>query len=92
MRRRHGIRTERSEHECQWRWPSWLPIALALVCCDMQLYVCVQNSLDVYRQRQAGAHGLAARFVYVCRGVNDRERRGGKDIGQTPRLNAAHVS
>ena len=32
MRREHGIRTERSQYECQWRWPSYLPIALALIC------------------------------------------------------------
>ena len=33
MRREHGIRTERSQYECQWRWPSYLPIALAFICC-----------------------------------------------------------
>ena len=75
MRRKHGIRTERSEHECQWRWPSCLPNALALICCDMQLYVCVQNSFDADRQRRAGTHGLVARFVYVFREVSEREAR-----------------
>ena len=49
----------------------------------MQLYVCVQNSFDADRQRRAGAHGLAARFVYVFRDVSERERRGRKDTGQT---------
>ena len=83
MRRKHGIRTEHSEHECQCRWPSGLPNALALICCDMQLHVYVQNSFDADRQRQAGTHGLAARLVYVFRGVSERERRGRKDTGQT---------
>ena len=30
-----------------------------------------------------GAYGLAARFVYVFRGVSEKERPGGKDTGQT---------
>ena len=75
MRRKHGIRTERSEHECQWRWPSCLSKALALICCDMQLYVCVQNSFNADRQRPADAHGLAACFVHGFRGANEREAR-----------------
>ena len=79
MRRKHEIRTERSEHECQWRLPSCLPDALALICCDMELYVCVQNSFDAGRQRRVGSHGLAARFVYVVRGLSERGR---KDTGQ----------
>ena len=83
MRRKDGIRTERSEHECQWRCPSCLPNALALICCDMQLCVFVQNSFDADRQRRAGAHGLAARFVYVFRGVSERERQGRKNTGQS---------
>ena len=33
MRRKHGVRMARTEHECQWRWPSRLPNALALICC-----------------------------------------------------------
>ena len=32
--------------------------------------------------RRAEAHGLAARFVYVFRGVSESERRGRKDTGQ----------
>ena len=74
LRRKHGIRAERSEYECKCRWPSCLPIALALICCDMQVYVCVQNSFNADRQRRAGAHGLAARFIYVFKGVSVRER------------------
>ena len=83
LRRKHGIHTARSEHECQWRWPSCLPNALALISCGMQLYVCVLNSLDANKQRRASAHGLAARLVYVFRGVSEGERRSKKDTGQT---------
>ena len=83
MRRKPGMRTERSEHERQWRWPLCLPNALALICCNMQLYACVQNSFGADRQRRAGVHDLAARFVYVFRGASEKERRGRKDTGQT---------
>ena len=86
LRRKHGIRTERSERGCRWRWPSCLLNALALICLDMQLYVCIQNSFDADRQRRVGAHDWAARFVYVFRGVSERERRGRKDTGLTATL------
>ena len=57
---------------------SCLSNGLALICCDMQLYVCIQNSSDADKQRRGGAHGLAARFVYVFRGESERESRRGK--------------
>ena len=64
-----------------------MPMALvlmhALTCCDIQLYVRVENSFDADRQRRAGAHGLAARFVYVFIGVSVRERLGRKETGRT---------
>ena len=31
LRRKNGIRTERSEHDCQWCWLSWMRIALAFI-------------------------------------------------------------
>ena len=83
LRRKHGIRTERSKHECQWCFPSCLSKALALICCDMQLYVCVQNSFNADKQRPPDAHGLAVYFVHVFRGASERERRGRKETGQT---------
>ena len=51
-----------------------VPNALTLTC-NMQLYVCVQNSFDADRQRRAGAHGLAARFVYVFREARQKRHR-----------------
>ena len=49
----------------------------------MQLYVCVRNSFDVDSQRRADVRDLAARFVYVFRGMSEREMRGRKNTGQT---------
>ena len=60
-----------------------MPMALSLICCDMQLYVCAENLFDADRQTRAGAHSLAAPFVYVFRGVSLRAGRGRKDTGQT---------
>ena len=65
--------TPRSEHECQWHWPSCLPNALILICCDIR--VRAHNSFDADRQQRGGARSLSARFVYVFRGVSEREAR-----------------
>ena len=73
LKRKHGIRTQRSQHECQWRQPSCLPIALALIRCDMQLHECVQNSFDADRPRRAGTHGLAARIVVLTNFLSCRK-------------------
>ena len=82
MRRKHGIRAKCNEHECQWRWPSCLLNVLSLICCGMQLYVCVQNLFDADMQRRAGTRdgwfGSA-----LCLRFQRRERRDSKDTGQT---------
>ena len=72
LRRKYGIRTERSEQKRAMA----LDLMLAECVSPHLLYVCVQNSFDADRQRRVGAHGLAARFVYVFKGVGERESRG----------------
>ena len=69
-----------------------MPVALAsfVVVC-VCAYVCVRNLFDVDRQRQASAHSLAVRFVYVFKNVSERERQK-RQARQPPRLNAVHVS